>query len=83
MRHLTRTLIVLALVAACSSSVNNVYIDSDTGEEILIDSGERFEVRLESSPSTGYMWVLDENSPMDLIEFDSMTLPSQVNFPAL
>jgi len=72
MRHLARTSIVLALLAACSSSVSNVYSDSDTGEEITIDSGERFELRLESNPSTGYLWILDENSPMDLIEFESM-----------
>ena len=75
MRHLVRTpiVLVLALVTACGSSISNVYSDSETGEEITIDSGERFEVRLESNPSTGYLWILDENSPMDLIKFESMT----------
>ena len=77
MRHLARTPIVLALVlalvAACGSSISGVYSDSNTGDEITIDSGERFELRLESNPSTGYLWILDENSPMDLIEFESMT----------
>jgi inhibitor of cysteine peptidase len=77
MRHLARTPIVFALVlvviAACGSSIDSVYSDSDTGDDITIDSGERFELRLESNPSTGYLWILDENSPMDLIKFESMT----------
>jgi predicted secreted protein len=32
----------------------------DSGSELNVDRGDRIEVRLESNPSTGYGWELDE-----------------------
>ena len=66
MRLLVVVVTVLALVAmACGSDETTtdtgdlrVLTEADNGEEILLDAGEQFEVRLESNASTGYSWEM-------------------------
>ena len=66
MRLLVAVVIVLALVAmACGSDESTtdtgdrrVLTEAENGEEVLLDAGEQFQVRLESNASTGYSWEM-------------------------
>lgn len=57
MRILTFILICSLVAAACSRSPAT-FTEQDSGTEILLESGDRFEVRLEANPSTGYSWEI-------------------------
>jgi len=47
------------LAIACGDEVDRVSVTgADSGEEIEVAVDDRFEVRLESNPSTGYGWVI-------------------------
>ena len=53
------TLVVLVLVACGSDSTTEtgdlrVLTEAENSQEVLLDSGEQFEVRLESNASTGF-----------------------------
>ncbi|NNK91867.1 MAG: protease inhibitor I42 family protein [Acidimicrobiia bacterium] len=72
MRVLTVVLWVITLVAmACGSDSATdtgdlrVLTEAENGQEVLFDSGEQFEVRLESNASTGFSWeIAGETGPM-------------------
>lgn len=52
---------MLALVAACGSDSDDgrvVLTAANNGEEVLLDAGTQFDVRLESNASTGYAWEI-------------------------
>ncbi|MGB5758147.1 MAG: protease inhibitor I42 family protein [Acidimicrobiales bacterium] len=68
-------LMAIGLLAACGGgSTPLVLTDGDSGDEVAVQSGERFEVRLESNPSTGFEWVVDEVSASDVIEVVSVAV---------
>jgi inhibitor of cysteine peptidase len=65
---------VLAL-AACgddddSGSAEQTFTEANSGEEVQVDPGDRFEVQLESNPTTGYSWVLDEESTGGVVSLE-------------
>lgn len=69
-----RRLIIMGLtlflaVGACGETTK-VLTDADSTNEVLLDSGEQFEVRLESNPGTGYSWVIADELvvPVTLVE---------------
>lgn len=66
-------LAIVATASACSggSSERAVYDDGDAGSEILVDAGEQFEIRLESNPSTGYLWALAVDTDRSVLELRS------------
>jgi predicted secreted protein len=65
---------LMAAVAACGDDDGTqVLTDADIGSEIDVDGGERFEIRLESNPSTGYAWELSEMTTPDLVVLESRT----------
>ena len=45
-----------------------VLTEENNGDEVLLDVGEQFEVRLESNPSTGHMWEIAADSGPDAFE---------------
>ncbi len=45
--------------------------EAESGSEILIDSGQQFEVRLDSNPSTGYSWEIAEEAGLKSVELRS------------
>jgi len=64
---LTGWLLLLALAAtAChaqaASAVPRVITGADQGGEVHLKAGERLELRLESNPSTGFMWYVHPRS---------------------
>ena len=79
MRALLAVLLTSAvLLGACGDDDDGdadgdtlVVTDRDTGSEIEVGTGERFTLRLESNPSTGYAWELDEVSMPTVVELVS------------
>lgn len=64
------TVAVFALtLGACGDDEMLTFTDS--GSEIEVDQGERFTLRLESNPSTGYAWEIDAMSTEGLVELRS------------
>jgi inhibitor of cysteine peptidase len=69
-------LIVLAGLTACgddgeTGTDRQVFGDADSTSEAMLAAGERFEVRLESNPSTGYAWevsTMSEDSLVNLVD---------------
>ena len=61
---------VALLIASCgeAGSADRVLTGSDTGAHVLIDSGDRFEIRLESNATTGYEWMVTEAGLPDIVE---------------
>ena len=61
---------VAMVVPACSSDSAEVavYGDADSGTEILVEAGEQFEIRLDSTPSTGYSWEIADGAGLDAVE---------------
>jgi len=47
------------LLVACSSK-NDALGKDDSGREITLKVGEKFQVTLESNPTTGYQWDVDD-----------------------
>lgn len=57
---------------SCGSGDDAVVLTSaESGSEVSIGSGERFEVRLESNPSTGFSWQADLMSLVGVVELHS------------
>ena len=61
------------VVPACSSdpAEPTIYGDADSGTEILVEMGERFEIRLDSNPSTGYSWEFADDAGPSAVELVS------------
>jgi predicted secreted protein len=66
------TVLALLFAASCGADEPRTYTDTDTGAEIELATGDQFELRLPSNPSTGYQWI---ESPSDIGAF--LTLVSQ------
>jgi inhibitor of cysteine peptidase len=56
-------LVLTLLLASCSESV---FDESTDGTTISVRVGETFVVELESNPSTGYTWVIEEQAGLTL-----------------
>lgn len=66
---------LLAASAACGGDDDGIQVltDDEIGSEIDVASGEQFEIRLESNPSTGYGWELSAMTTPDLVVLESRT----------
>ena len=54
---------------ACSSGPKEVYVDASySGEEVTLAVGDSLIVTLESNPTTGFMWSLEENSDESVLQ---------------
>ncbi len=75
---MARRLAVLAMIGVLASCVGGsepiVLTDEDSGAEVEVESGERFEVHLESNPSTGFEWVVDGASVPEVVEVVSRSV---------
>jgi inhibitor of cysteine peptidase len=56
------TLVGLVLQPQAAVAASKVITDADKGGEVRLKAGERFELRLKSNPSTGYMWYVEGKS---------------------
>jgi inhibitor of cysteine peptidase len=66
--------VVWSMAAACGGDGDVLVLtDAETGSEIEVDSGEQFEVRLDSNPSTGYSWQISEMTTPELVVLESQT----------
>lgn len=59
--------------AACGDGDIQVLTDARIGSEIEVSSGEQFEIRLDSNPSTGYGWEIAEMTSPELVVLESRT----------
>ncbi|MGI9598858.1 MAG: protease inhibitor I42 family protein [Acidimicrobiales bacterium] len=64
-------LLALALSGCGEDADPTVLVQADSGEEVVLRSGERFEVHLESNPSTGYAWRVEPGSAPELLDLVS------------
>ena len=56
-------LLVILVASSCGDGSDSVAVtDVDSGLELVVSSGDRIEVRLESNPSTGYSWRVDSRA---------------------
>ena len=55
----------LLLVGACGGSDPPTYADADSGAEIRVETGDSFQVSLESNRTTGFEWVLSGFEELD------------------
>lgn len=64
------TALIAVVGSACSSGSAGVseYSHRESGDEILVDSGEEFRIRLESNPSTGYTWKVVTDTGQDSVK---------------
>lgn len=64
--------LLLAALASCGGDAARTVLDaSDSGSEVLLDTGDQFQVDLESNPSTGYSWNLDLRSAANIVTLQS------------
>lgn len=55
--------ISLLVVVACGADADLFTVTADdSGDELVVSSGDRIEVSLESNPSTGYSWQVDDRA---------------------
>jgi inhibitor of cysteine peptidase len=72
-------LLLLTLLASCGGDATNMVLDaSDSGSEILVATGDQFQVELESNPSTGYSWNLDLESATSIVTLRSSDYSAEV-----
>jgi predicted secreted protein len=68
------------MVSSCGDDDDSIVVtDVDSGSEIEVASGDSFEVRLESSPSTGFAWDVDAMSSPGLVELRSKSFEEPVD----
>lgn len=75
--------LVVALTAACGDDADEagstdddavlVLTDDDIGAEVDLAAGERFEVHLDSNPTTGYGWELAAMTTEGVVTLESST----------
>jgi len=65
-------LLLLGTLAACGNSDPRVALDgSDSGREVVVASGDEFQIDLESNPSTGYSWSLELGPAASILTLQS------------
>lgn len=53
-------ILLFSSLAACGAGDETLLLSAaNSGEEVAVDTGDQFEVRLESNPSTGYEWQIN------------------------
>lgn len=72
-RPIIGLLLALAIASCGDSSGGAQLTQADSGDEILVDTGDRFEVRLEANLSTGYSWEVDPGSATAFLTMVSST----------
>ncbi|MDH3299426.1 MAG: protease inhibitor I42 family protein [Acidimicrobiia bacterium] len=55
--------VVAALIFSCGDDAGDVLTVTDRGATFDVAVGERFSIVLESNPSTGYAWAVEEPVP--------------------
>jgi predicted secreted protein len=66
--------LLVFVAAACGDGADiQVFTDDDIGTEVEIGANEQFEIRLASTPSTGYAWEISEMTSPDLVELEERT----------
>jgi inhibitor of cysteine peptidase len=69
--------LVLVLAVDGAFAATKVLADADNGAKVRLKTGERFEVRLKSNPSTGFMWSVEaESTPLLKLVSQSQTRPA-------
>lgn len=75
-----------ALAAAALSpafAATRIFSDADNGKTVQLKTGERLQVRLESNPTTGFMWsVAPGSTPLLKLVGQSQTSPAQTPPPS-
>lgn len=61
--RISGVLLLILFLGACSAAPQPLTLDDD-GAQIELDRGQQIELILPGSPSTGYLWVLAEVSPV-------------------
>lgn len=72
-------LIAFTLLVACSDGDDVVVTSSDSSSEVELGSGEKFEVRLESNPSTGYGWEVSAMTSPGVVDLVSQGFESSAD----
>ena len=59
-----------------------VFTDADKGATVELNTGDTFELRLKSNPSTGYMWYLHkESTRLAKLRSQTQTEPTEPAMP--
>ncbi len=67
-------LLAIACLSQAAFAADKVITDADKGGEVRIKFGDRLELRLQSNPSTGYMWYVEkESTPLIKLHHQSQT----------
>lgn len=67
-RHALVALVVLAMLGSCSGESDLTLTEDDHLSEVDLETGDTFEVRLESNPSTGYAWEIADTGTGAFLE---------------
>ncbi len=73
MKVLSALVAGVLVLASCGSGNSVVLTAADSGSEIQINSGDRFELRLDSNPSTGYRWEIATEAGPSTVELVTRT----------
>ncbi len=73
-RFFLLALVTVACLSQAAFAADKVITDADKGGEVRIKFGDRLELRLQSNPSTGYMWYVEkESTPLIKLHHQSQT----------